>query len=82
MLAVRELAVMRSAPSAPVTLRVYNVAGALVKTLVNGERAPGIAHAVTWDGRNNAGQRVASGVYFYRLVTKEFSRTKKMVLLK
>jgi hypothetical protein len=65
-----------------VTLRVYNVAGQLVTTLVDGVRAPGITHRVEWDGRNGAGQSVASGVYFYRLQTKGFAKTRKMVLLK
>jgi hypothetical protein len=37
---------------------------------------------VTWDCRNETGQQVASGVYFYQLVTEGFSQTKKMVLLK
>jgi len=67
---------------APVTLRVYNVRGQLVRTLVDGVRAPGIVHRIEWDGRNDAGQRVASGVYFYRLSSREFTRTRKMVLLK
>jgi hypothetical protein len=66
----------------PVTLRVYNVAGALVRTLVDGVRSPGIDHKVEWDGRNAAGQAVASGVYFYRLVAGDYTRTRKMVLLK
>ena len=66
----------------PVTVKVYNVAGQLVRTLVNDERAPGTAHTITWDGRNDAGMQVASGVYFYRLVAKNFTQTKKMVLLK
>jgi len=65
-----------------VTLRVYNVAGQLVATLVDGVRAPGITHRVEWDGHNAAGQSVASGVYFYRLQTEGFTKTKKMVLLK
>jgi hypothetical protein len=67
---------------APVTVKVYNVRGQLVKTLVNDNYAPGLTHQVSWDGRNNAGQSVASGVYFYKLVTKNFTQTKKMVLLK
>jgi hypothetical protein len=67
---------------ARVTLRVYNVAGQLVKTLVDGVKAPSPEYKVTWDGRNDRGQSVASGVYFYRLVTKDFSQTRKMVLLK
>jgi len=67
---------------APVVLKVYNVAGQLVRTLVNDTREPGIVHAITWDGRNDAGQSVSSGVYFYKLVTTGFTQTKKMVLLK
>jgi len=67
---------------APVTLRIYNVRGQLVKTLVNEVRAPEVVHRIEWDGRNDAGQQVASGVYFYRLVAKDFVKTRKMVLLK
>jgi hypothetical protein len=65
-----------------VSLRVYNVTGQLVRTLVNEERAPGTVHQVAWDGRNDAGQSVSSGVYFYKLVTSDATQTKKMVLLK
>ncbi|MCK4774745.1 MAG: T9SS type A sorting domain-containing protein, partial [Candidatus Krumholzibacteria bacterium] len=66
-----------------VTLRVYNVAGQLVKTLVEEEQSPETAsRAVTWDGRNQAGHAVSSGVYFYKLAAKGFNKTKKMILLK
>jgi hypothetical protein len=64
-----------------VTVKVYNVRGELVRTLANESRSAG-AHQLTWDGRNDAGQPVSSGVYFYKLVTNNFSQTKKMVLLK
>jgi hypothetical protein len=64
-----------------VSVKVYNVAGQLVRTLVNENRAGGL-YTVTWDGRDHAGSQVASGVYFYKLVTNNFSQTKKMVLLK
>jgi len=67
---------------APVSVKIYNVRGQLVRTLVDETRAPGITHTVTWDGQNNSGQQVSSGVYFYKLVTKSFTQTKKMVLLK
>jgi len=67
---------------ARVTLRVYNVAGQLVATLVDGERAPGVTYRAEWDGRNRSGNRVASGVYFYRLRTAGHTITRKMVLLK
>jgi len=65
-----------------VSLRIYNVAGQLVKTLVDGQRNSGQLYEATWNGLNNSGQPVSSGVYFYKLVAKNFTQTKKMVLLK
>jgi hypothetical protein len=65
-----------------VSLRVYNVAGQLVRTLVNDVQTPDAVRPVTWNGLNDSGQPVASGVYFYKLVTNDFSLTKKLVLLK
>lgn len=65
----------------PVSLRIYNVAGQLVKTLLDEVRDAG-TQTVTWDGRNNGGRLCASGVYFYRLKAGEFIDTKKMVLLR
>jgi FlgD Ig-like domain len=64
-----------------VRLAVYDVSGALVRTLANEDFAAGL-HTATWDGRNDAGQPVASGVYFYKLIAGDFSHTRKMVLLK
>ena len=65
-----------------VSLRVYDVAGRLVRTIVSKEFPPGI-HVVTWDGKNARSERVASGVYFYQLTTSTgLSRTRKMVVLK
>jgi hypothetical protein len=60
---------------------VYDVAGARVRTLADESFAAG-AHQKVWDGRNDAGAPVASGVYFYQLVANEFTQTRKMVLLK
>jgi hypothetical protein len=65
-----------------VRIDVYNVAGELVKTLLDETRAAGSYTDVRWDGTNGANQPVSSGVYFYKLVTSNFSQTKKMVLLK
>ncbi|MFQ5511947.1 MAG: FlgD immunoglobulin-like domain containing protein, partial [Candidatus Krumholzibacteriia bacterium] len=66
-----------------VSLKIYNAAGQLVRTLVNQVQAPEVGgFSVTWDGKNNAGQTVSSGVYFYKLVASSFTQTKKMVLLK
>jgi YVTN family beta-propeller protein len=64
-----------------VNLTIYDVAGRKVRTLVN-ERQRADAYRVTWDGSNDTGQKVASGVYFYKLVAGKFTQTKKMVLLK
>jgi flagellar hook assembly protein FlgD len=64
-----------------VSLKVYNVAGQLVRTLVNGERDAN-SYTVTWDGKNDRGGAVASGIYFYKMETKDFSQTKKMVMLR
>jgi 1,4-alpha-glucan branching enzyme len=63
------------------SLRIYDVSGRLIRTLIN-EMYPQGRHEVRWDGRNNFGEGVASGVYFYRLVVPEFTETRKMVLLK
>ena len=65
-----------------VELRIYDVAGHVVKTLVNGTLAPGRNIAIPWSGLDEAGARVPSGVYFYQLVTDDFTATKKMVLMK
>lgn len=64
-----------------VRLRVYDVQGRLMATLVDGLREPG-SYRVFWDGTNQAGRKVASGTYFFRLCTGDFSTTRKMVLLK
>ena len=65
----------------PVSLVVYDVRGARVRELVGSPQNPG-KHVVEWDGRNDAGDPVGSGVYFYRLTTTGFTSAKKMVLLK
>jgi flagellar hook assembly protein FlgD len=57
------------------------VNGAPVRELVNTGQPAG-HYVVTWDGRNDAGSPVASGVYFYRLQAGAFVETRKMVLLK
>jgi hypothetical protein len=63
------------------SLLIYDVRGRLITPLVHGRAAPG-ERSVTWDGRDEEGQTVASGVYFYRLTTDKRSFTKKMILLK
>ena len=67
--------------AAKVNLTVFNVLGQQVNTLVDEYMTAGY-QTVTWDGRDNSGASVASGVYFYRIVAGDFAETKKMLLLK
>ncbi|MDH3198868.1 MAG: FG-GAP-like repeat-containing protein, partial [Candidatus Krumholzibacteria bacterium] len=68
-------------PAVPVRLEVYDVRGARVRVLVDGER-PGGRYEATWDGRDAGGARVSSGVYFYRMMQPGYRETRKMLLLK
>ncbi|HEX9657082.1 MAG TPA: T9SS type A sorting domain-containing protein [Bacteroidota bacterium] len=67
--------------SSPVRLEVYNIMGQKVRTLVNDVQAPG-RWTVEWNGRNELGATVASGMYFYRLETPNVVLTRKMLLMK
>ncbi len=67
---------------AVVDLRVYDLSGRLVRTLADAEIAVAGRHTTPWDGRDDAGRDVASGVYFYRLETGEESLSRRMILLK
>ncbi|MDH4036476.1 MAG: T9SS type A sorting domain-containing protein [Candidatus Krumholzibacteria bacterium] len=69
------------AAAGDVRLRVFDAAGRLVRTLVETSQGAG-AHDVTFDGRDDAGRPMASGVYFYRLDAGTTTQTRKMVLLK
>jgi len=65
-----------------VALRVFDMAGRLVKELITAEpHTPG-RHEVVWNGRDDSGRQVASGTYFYRLEAGQYSETKRMVLIK
>lgn len=64
-----------------VELRIYNVIGQEVRTLANSAMEAG-QHKIVWDGRDEGGSSVASGVYFYRLTAGSYTDTKKMMLLK
>lgn len=62
-------------------LKIYNVTGALVRTLVDGEMGAG-RYQAPWDGRNNCGKQTASGVYLYKLEAPGRTAVKKMVVLR
>jgi len=64
-----------------VRLEVYNVLGQLVRILVEGIEGPGYMR-VYWDGRDEGGNQVSSGVYIYRLEAGKFRAAGKMVILR
>ena len=74
------------ANSSDVQITIYDTRGMLVRTLALGHQAAGYytnrSRAAHWDGRNGLGERVASGVFFYKLQTDETSLMRKMVILK
>ncbi len=74
------------ATNADVTITIYDVRGNLIRTLDLGHQSAGTYYgrssAAYWDGRNNGGESVASGLYFYTLSAGDFSATRKMLLRK
>jgi hypothetical protein len=69
------------APGGKVNLTVYDVSGRIVRTLVDAAQTAG-QHSVRWNGRNERGARVASGVYFCRMTAPGFEGQRKLVLLR
>jgi hypothetical protein len=69
------------AKSGVVSLNIYDILGRKVRTLVSEHLSSGYK-SVLWDGKNDSGKDVASGIYFYQLKVGDFSETKKLVLLK
>ena len=74
------------ANSAEVNLTIYAANGTRVRTLVLGHKPAGIyqsrGRAIYWDGKNDVGEPVASGIYFYTLTAEDFAATRKMLLMK
>jgi len=64
-----------------VKLEVFNTLGHKIRILVDGVQNTG-EHIAVWNGLNDAGTRVAGGLYFYRLTTNDFNTTKKMILIR
>ena len=74
------------AEPAEVTLTIYDMNGQLVRRLEVGHQVAGMyrnrSRAAYWDGRNQLGESVASGLYFYTLTAEKFTATRKMLILK
>jgi flagellar hook assembly protein FlgD len=64
-----------------VYLRIYDLLGREVRELVKGSQEPGF-YRINWDGKNNQGKEVASGIYFYLLQTGDRKEGKKMLVIK
>jgi hypothetical protein len=67
--------------SSNVQIKIYDVLGKEIRTLISEERNAG-KHNIYWNATDDYGKRVSSGVYFYTIITDNFSQTKKMVLMK
>ena len=63
-----------------VEMKIYNAKGELVKSLVKKNMISGI-HNINWNGKDNFGNRIAAGVYFYKIVTNNYQVVKKMILV-
>ena len=70
----------RSTNTTTAVLRLYNVAGRLVRTVVQEQQEAG-PHEVVWDGRDDNGPRCPAGVYFYRLQADDWSSERKLVVI-
>lgn len=64
-----------------VSLKIYNVNGSVLKTLTNAYQTAGV-HKVKWDGTTENGQKLSSGIYFYKLKAGSFSQIKKLILVR
>jgi hypothetical protein len=67
---------------APVTLDIYNLLGMKVRTLISGRTMGAAYFNVVWDGKDDAGVSVPTGIYIYRIVADKFVTSKKMALVK
>ena len=72
--------------SADVTVKIYDIRGHLVRTIEVGHKPMGYyltrEQAVYWDGRNESGEQISSGVYFYTLITDHYTQTRRMIIVK
>ena len=64
-----------------VKIEVFNLLGQRIKTLVNEEKSPG-TYQINWNGMDDQGKSVVSGIYLYRMQTQSFNQMKRMILLR
>jgi hypothetical protein len=64
-----------------VTIKIYNILGQTVATLVNEQKEAG-RYKINWEGKDKAGEKVSSGIYFYRINAGDFEETRKLLLIK
>ncbi|MFQ5584353.1 MAG: T9SS type A sorting domain-containing protein, partial [Calditrichia bacterium] len=67
--------------STRVNISIFNTLGQKVLTLIDDKQAAG-SYQIIWEGNNSAGESVASGIYFYRMETTQFSMSRKMLLIR
>ena len=65
-----------------VSLNIYDIQGRLVHSLIHNSYYEAGNHQITWNGKNNTGAQVPSGMYFYKLVSDHQTVIKKMVMMK
>ena len=66
---------------AEINIHIYNMLGQKVKVFSMPNSPPG-RHAITWNGTNEKGQGLSAGVYLYQMISEDFVKTRKMILLK
>ena len=64
-----------------VNIKIYDIKGALIRELMNKKANAGL-NKIVWDGKNEHGNLVTSGIYFYRISAGKFSQTKRMVFIR
>ena len=64
-----------------VIMKIFNIRGQEIASLINGDQPAG-RHSVIWNGKNSNGQSVSTGIYFYHIQINQWSKTRKLVLLK
>jgi flagellar hook assembly protein FlgD len=70
-----------STSASPVNIIIYDIRGRQIRTLIDGIYSKG-EHFAVWNGKDDNGQNVSSGIYLYKMQTGDFVQTKRMVIIK